>query len=146
MITFLSQSNNVRLGEVINPPAWLRNKNNKMLRKYNSQLFCKWNEIYQLWEIWEKGISGQEYKVTTCKTEDGRYREIDLSDIEDIHSRSIINNSKNGIFTEVISENFSLDRELELEHEQQNMVKDISVETFNGVMENPVIGGFLGGN
>lgn len=141
MISFASKENAVRPGSVINAPAWLRHKHNEMLKRYNSSLFCKWNEVFQIWEIWEKGLSGQEYKVKSCLTEDERYREIDITDIEDIHFRNIANNSKHGIFTETMSENFSLDREFELEFNQQNAVYDTSVETFNRVMENPVIGG-----
>ena len=141
MIAFLSEPKQVRLGKIFKMSDWIIKRNDSFLQAYDRGLFCKWNTDFQVWEIWERGISGQEYKVKTCWTENYQFREIDASDIEDIHNRNIASNSLKGIFTESRDEDSYLDNELYHEKKQEHQVFDVSVETFNKVMGNPVIGG-----
>jgi len=112
-------------------------KADKILRSYDSRLFCKWNGDFEVLEIWEHGSQGKDYIVKIIE-ENGNFRPLDYKDIEEINMRNMANMGE-----DVIEEVDSLNRDHKHYHNNKfrKDIRRISTDNFNGIFHNPVITG-----
>ena len=112
-------------------------KTTLLLQSYDKRLFCKWNDDFEVLEIWEHGTRGKDYLVSIIET-DGKFRPLDHKDIEALHKRNMACR-KEDIIDEVDREN----RDLKYYHMKafRKQMRRISTEHFNEIMKNPVITG-----
>ena len=112
---------------------------NRFLREYHPGLFIKFNPVTGLLEIWDTGPHGKQYIVKELKTPEGHFREPDYRDLNDIDSRSY---ERIGC-KDIASELERSDAMYESWHDNKVRMEsfDISIENFNRIMKNPVIGG-----
>jgi hypothetical protein len=116
------------------------NRSCKFLKRYHPSLFCKFNPKTGFLEIWDEGFNGFKYLVKVLKTEDGKFREPDYRDLVDLDKRSY---ERRGMHNMLEDEVDRKDEEFEAWRDQKQRHEnfDISMEKFNTVMSNPVIGG-----
>ena len=112
-------------------------KSNKLLKSYDGRLFCKWNDDFEVLEIWEHGTRGKDYLVKIIE-QDGHCRPIDYKDIEGIHKRNI-GCRQEGMIDEVDADN--RDHKHYQTKSYRKTVRRISIDNFNQIMHNPVITG-----
>lgn len=110
-------------------------KADKILRSYDSRLFCKWNG--ECLEIWEHGSQGIDYIVKIIE-ENGYFRPLDYKDIEEINMRNMSNMAE-----DVIEEVDGLNRDHKYYHNNKfrKDIRRISTDNFNDIFHNPVITG-----
>jgi len=136
---FLCEKESVRPGVIFDLPAYLKSTADKILKGYNPNLFSKWNITFQRWEVWEKGNRGKDYLVMIVENP-----EVDYRIIEELDNRAIQKNEMKRRYLVDEVDGINQDVELQEDLRLSQRVFDISVETFNKVMKNPVIEGMGG--
>ena len=116
------------------------NRSNKFVKRYHPSLFCKFNHKTGLMEIWDTGKRNFKYMVKVLKTSAGKFREPDYRDLADLYERSY---ERRGRHNMLIDEIERKDEEWESwsDEKQRHENFNISMERFNTIMDNPVIGG-----
>lgn len=115
-------------------------RSNKFLKRYHPSLFCKFDPKIGFLAIWDEGFKGFKYLVKILKTEDGKFREPDYRDLIDLDKRSYDRRGAHNLLEDEF-ERKDAEWETWSDENQTRESFQISMDKFNTVMENPVIGG-----
>ena len=140
MLCTCERGADVRFGRMTMLPSTSVARCNKFVQRYHPSLFCKFNHKDGLLEIWDTGKRNFKYMVKVLKTKDGKFREPDYRDLADFYERSYERRGRKWLLIDEIERK---DEEWETwqNEKQRHENYNISMEQFNKVMSNPVIGG-----
>ncbi len=113
---------------------------NKFFKRFAPTLFCKFNKKKNLIEVWDINFRGKEYFIKEIKDSLGNFRFPDNRDLQDLWKRSFERRRKVWHLEDEVDK---LDAEWEhwsdLKHQHVNY--QISMDKFNIIFDNPMIGG-----
>jgi len=112
----------------------------RFFKSFHPSLFCRFNKKKNLIEVWDIDLNGKEYFVKEIKTSLGKFRFPDYRDIYDLWKRSFERKRKVWRLEDEVDR---IDDEWEhwqdLHHQHINY--QISMEKYNIIFNNPMIGG-----